>query len=259
MEIIFMGTGTSQGVPMIAHDPEKLDLQNPKNWRSRSSIHVVMDGCHIQVDAAQEFRLQCIQNNIQQIDYFVLTHGHADHILGMDDLRRFCDLLGGKSIPIYSSEIGLKRVREIFPYAIREKPEFRGYPAFQLIEIPPILELDCGRIYTTLIPHGRMQVLGLLFEERSSGKRIAYYTDCKTVGVKQRELARGADIVVLDALRPNSHPTHMSIEEALETALDIAAPQTYFTHMTFMIDHATYNIQFPQGISLAYDGLRVTL
>ena len=125
MEIIFMGTGTSQGVPMIAHDPEKLDLQNPKNWRSRSSIHVVMDGCHIQVDAAQEFRLQCIQNNIQQIDYFVLTHGQADHILGMDDLRRFCDLLGGKSIPIYSSEIGLKRVREIFPYAIREKPEFR--------------------------------------------------------------------------------------------------------------------------------------
>ena len=96
MEIIFMGTGTSQGVPMIAHDPEKLDLQNPKNWRSRSSIHVVMDGCHIQVDAAQEFRLQCIQNNIQQIDYFVLTHGHADHILGMDDLRRFCD---GENMP----------------------------------------------------------------------------------------------------------------------------------------------------------------
>lgn len=259
MEIIFMGTGTSQGVPMIAHDHDGIDLENPKNWRSRSSIHVIMDGCHIQVDAAQEFRLQCIKNNIRQIDNFILTHSHADHILGMDDLRRFCDLLGGNSMPIYSTELGLSRVREIFPYAIRDKPEFRGYPAFQLKEIPTLLELDAGRIYTTLLPHGRMQVLGLVFEERSSGKKIAYYTDCKEVGPEQRELARSADIVILDALRPNPHPTHMSIEEALETALDIGAPQTYFTHMTFMVDHETYNRQFPQGVSLAYDGLRISL
>jgi phosphoribosyl 1,2-cyclic phosphate phosphodiesterase len=104
-----------------------------------------------------------------------------------------------------------------------------------------------------------MQVLGLVFEERSSGKKIAYYTDCKEVGPEQRELARSADIVILDALRPNPHPTHMSIEEALETALDIGAPQTYFTHMTFMVDHETYSRQLPQGVSLAYDGLRISL
>ncbi len=254
-----MGTGTSQGVPMIAHDHDGIDLDNPKNWRSRSSIHVIMDGCHIQIDAAQEFRMQCIKNNIREINLFILTHSHADHILGMDDLRRFCDLLGGNSIPVYSTSMGLERVREIYPYAIRSKPEFRGYPAFNLMEMPSVLELDAGRVYSTSLPHGRMEVLGLLFEERSSGKKVAYYTDCKEVGVEQRNLARGADVVILDALRPDPHPTHMSIDEALETAQDIGAPHTYFTHMTFMVDHETYNSKFPDKISLAYDGLRIAL
>lgn len=100
MEITFLGTGTSQGVPMIAHSNEGCDLANPKNWRTRCSIHVVMDGYHYQVDASPEFRLQCLRNQIEQIDYFILTHRHSDHIMGMDDLRRFCDLRDFSSLPV---------------------------------------------------------------------------------------------------------------------------------------------------------------
>ena len=122
MEILFLGTGTSQGVPMIAHPKGGCDLNNPLNWRTRTSIHVEMGGHHIQVDAAPEFRMQCIQNEVTQIDTFILTHSHADHILGMDDLRRFCDLNGGTALPVYSSAEGLQRIREIFPYAILDKP-----------------------------------------------------------------------------------------------------------------------------------------
>ena len=139
MELIFLGTGTSQGVPMIAHPDGGCDLSNPKNWRTRSSIHVEMGGHHIQVDAAPEFRMQCIQNQIDRVDTFILTHSHADHIMGMDDLRRFCDLKGGVALPVYSSEDGVRRIREIFPYAIMERPRVSGYPAFKLESMPATL------------------------------------------------------------------------------------------------------------------------
>ena len=260
MEITFLGTGTSQGVPMIAHDPgDTCDLADKRNWRTRTSAHVRMGGQSIQVDAAPEFRLQCIANSIENIDLFLLTHGHADHIMGMDDLRRFIDLRGGKALPVYSTAEGLERVAAIFPYAIRPKPEFKGYPAFSLHAMPEVLELPSGTVQFTLLPHGRMQVMGLVFTEKESGKRLAYYTDCKHLTPKARELATGADLVVLDALRPMPHPTHMTLHEAIETAHELGAGQTYFTHMTFMIDHERDSRKLPSGMAFAYDGLTVKL
>jgi len=118
MELIFMGTGTSQGVPMIAYDKHQCDLSDPRNHRTRTSAHVVMDGHHIQIDAGPEFRMQCLANDIRQIDTFILTHGHADHLLGMDDLRRFCDQRGGDALDVYTSEEGEERVRAVYPYAV---------------------------------------------------------------------------------------------------------------------------------------------
>ena len=132
MELIFLGTGTSQGVPMIACDCAVCTSADPRNKRTRASIHVVMDGLHIQVDAAQEFRLQCLRENIRQLDLFILTHGHTDHITGMDDLRRFCDLLGGLGLTVYSTDEGISRVIAMYPYAIMERPVVKGYPAFNL-------------------------------------------------------------------------------------------------------------------------------
>jgi len=259
MELIFFGTGTSQGVPMIACDCVVCRSTDPRNRRTRASVHVVMDELHIQVDAAPEFRLQCLRENIRQLDLFILTHGHTDHITGMDDLRRFCDLLGGEGLAVYSTDEGISRVLAIYPYAIMERSVVKGYPAFKLKELPPVLELPQGTIQSTLLPHGGINTLGLVFTERSSGKKFVYYTDCKRVPREAVALARGADLVVLDGLRPLPHPSHMSIPEAVAVAQEIAAPRTFLTHLTHLSDHALLAAELPAGIEPAYDGLRVKL
>jgi phosphoribosyl 1,2-cyclic phosphate phosphodiesterase len=261
MEVIFLGTGTSLGVPPPAHDCPGLDLSNPKNHRDRTCIHVVMDGLHIQVDAGPEFRLQCIREKIPAVDLFILTHGHADHILGMDDLRHYCDLRDGDAIPVYSTENGIERVKQIYPYAIRESSAGTGYTAFSTRLMPPVLTLESGSsIASTPLPHGRFQTLGLVFNERSTGARFAYFTDCKEVTPAARKLAAGADAVVLDGLRPREHPTHMNVAEAVAAAKRIRAKRSLLTHMTYEVDHDTQSaLLAPQGVELAYDGLRLAL
>jgi phosphoribosyl 1,2-cyclic phosphate phosphodiesterase len=259
MEVIFLGTGTSQGVPLIACDCAVCTSKDPRNQRTRASIHVVMDGLHVQVDAAPELRLQCIRENIRQMDFFILTHGHADHVTGMDDLRRYCDLLGGSALTVYTTEEGMGRVLAMYPYAMAERPIAKGYAAFKLVAMPDCLDLPQGTIESTLLPHGGLNTLGLVFTERSSGRKFAYFTDCKLVPPAAVELARGADAVVLDGLRPLPHPTHMSIAEAVATAREISASATWITHLTHLNDHAELAASLPPGVAPAYDGLRLQL
>lgn len=259
MKAVFLGTGTSQGVPMIAQPKEGCDLSNPKNWRTRCSIHIEMGGHHIQVDAGPEFRIQCIQNEILSVDTFILTHAHADHVMGMDDLRRFCDLNGGSAMPIYSTEEGLERVASIFPYAICDKPVSVGYPAFSLRQMPERLEIPGGVVESTLLPHGEIEVLGLVFTEKDTGQQLAYYTDCKRLTEEAYRLADSVDVLIIDGLRPKPHPTHMNIDEAIACAQKVNAPQTYLTHMTYGVDYEATEAALPENISLAYDGLALNL
>ena len=259
MEVIFLGTGTSQGVPMIACECAVCGSDDPRNRRTRASIHVVMDGLHVQVDAPPEFRIQCLREKIRRLDLFILTHGHADHVTGMDDLRRFCDLIGGNALTVYSTEEGRGRVLAMYPYAMAERPIAKGYAAFKLVAMPSLLELPQGTIQSTLLPHGGVNTLGLVFTERSSGKRFVYYTDCKCVPSAAVAFARGADALVLDGLRPEPHPSHLSIGEACAVAQEIGAAQTWLTHMTHHTDHGPAEAALPHGIRFAYDGLRLTL
>jgi phosphoribosyl 1,2-cyclic phosphate phosphodiesterase len=259
MEVIFLGTGTSQGVPMIACRCPVCTSTDPRNRRTRTSVHVVMDELHIQVDAAPEFRLQCLREDIDKLDLFILTHGHADHIAGMDDLRRFCDLLGGEALTIYSTAEGMARVAAVLPYAMVERPIVRGYPAFKTVKMPDKLEFPQGTIRSILLPHGDIPTLGLVFTERSSGKKFVYYTDCKEVPPEAAAMARGADGLVLDGLRPTPHPSHLSIPEAVAVAKEIGAPKTWLIHLTHQTDHALGEASLPEGIFLAYDGLRITV
>ena len=259
MEVVFLGTGTSQGVPMIACDCAVCTSPDPRNKRTRASIHVVMDGLHVQVDAAPEFRLQCVRENIRQLDVFILTHGHADHIAGMDDLRRFCDLHGGTALTVHTTDEGASRVLAMFPYAMAERPIAKGYAAFKLEILSSALEFPQGRIESTLLPHGGVSTLGLVFTERSSGKRFAYYTDCKRVPREAVELARRADALVLDGLRPGPHPSHMSIPEAVAAAHEIAAHRTWLTHLTHLSEHTATEQSLPPEVRLAYDGLRLSV
>ncbi len=259
MEISFLGTGTSHGVPMIGCDCAVCRSSDPRNHRNRCCIHVVMNGVSIQVDAGPEFRLQCIENGVTDIDLFILTHSHADHLMGMDDLRRFCDRRRGEAMPVYSTLEALEAVGRAFPYAILDRAAMRGYPAFALREMPGVLEGPFGRIATTLLPHGSIEVLGLIFEEAGSGRKFVYYTDCAAVSPGQRDLARGADLLVLDGLRQEPHPTHMTIAQATDVALDIGASRTYLTHLTHTVDHAEVEKTLPDPVRLAYDGLHLRL
>lgn len=253
-----MGTGTSQGVPVIGYDSSGIDLSNPKNWRTRSSIHVYAAGKEIQVDAAPEFRLQCLKNSISRADAFILTHGHADHIAGMDDLRRFCDKAEGNAIDVYSNEYGLSRVRAMFPYALGEKPTERGYPCFRLKEMPDILDMGGGlKISSTELPHGSIKTLGLVFE--CGGKHFAYYTDCKSLTPRAEELAAGADILAVDCLRLKPHPSHMTLDEALAVVEKLSPKLAFFTHTTSHIDYSKIERSLPKNCHIAYDGLTVEI
>jgi len=232
---------------------------DPRNRRTRTSIHVVMDGLHIQVDAAPEFRLQCVKEGVDRLDLFILTHGHSDHIAGMDDLRRFCDLRGGDGLTVHTTQEGMDRVGAIYPYAIMDRPVVRGYPAFRLAAMPAAMDLPQGTIQSTLLPHGDAQTLGLVFTERSSGKKFAYYTDCKLLTDEAVALARGCDAAILDGLRPKPHPSHMSIDEAIEAGRALGVGRVWLTHLTHLTDHAEQESRLPEGFKLAYDGLKVRI
>ncbi len=258
MKLTFLGTGTSQGVPVIAGKHDGLDLDNPKNWRTRSSIHIEADGKHIQVDAAPEFRLQCLKNKIDWIDAFILTHGHSDHIVGMDDLRRFCDRMPQNIMPVYSNAYGLERVAAIFPYAMGEKPTQAGYPCFRCSLMPEELRItENFSVKSASLPHGNVETLGLVFE--CSGKRIAYYTDCHAVEGRAAQLAQSADILILDFLRRREHPAHLSTRAALEIARGLEPKRVFFTHTTGEIDYETWRKSLPDNYEVAYDGLSVTI
>lgn len=257
MEIVFLGTGTSQGVPLLVNNDPGLDLSHPRNWRTRSSIHVKLGGKSIQIDAAPEFRLQCLREKITWIDFFILTHGHSDHILGMDDLRVFCGLLGGK-LPVYASEEdGLPRIHAVFPYAINPDIVYKGYPLFDCKPMPSVIEWAGGRVFSTRLPHGRIQTIGLVFEDTITGQRVAYYSDCHVIPDEAMHLASNVDILIIDGLRHKPHPTHMTIKEAIAVSQAIKAKTTYLTHLGAVIDYETESRVLPEGVFLAYDGLRV--
>lgn len=261
MEITVLGCGTSQGVPLVAHSNPGWDRGEPRNWRTRSSIHVVIEGHHVQVDCGPDFRSQCLNCGLTEVDTVILTHGHADHVLGMDDLRQFCTNRSGASIPLYSTDEGLARVQAIFPYAIG-KPASSGYVALDPRLMPTELVLPGGGIVrSTLLPHG-VDVLGLVFEEPSTGARLAYFTDCKRVPAAARALAQGVDVAIIDGLRPEWHPTHLTVDEACDVAQAIGARQSYLTHMTYQVDYATYSRKLASThprVALAHDGLKLRL
>ena len=159
MEVIIMGTSSSPGSPMIASENEWLDLDDKRNWRTRSAIHVVMDGIHIQVDTGPEFRMQCLWNRIEALDLIIITHEHSDHTSGLDDIRRYCTMRG-EAIPLYSTERGLKRVKDVYYYGVGAKPKRTGYMAVMPQSMPAVLETAGGTIASVLLPHGKTEVLG---------------------------------------------------------------------------------------------------
>jgi len=219
----------------------------------RPSVYVEGDDYHLLVDATPDFRAQALRANIRRVDAVLMTHTHADHVLGLDELRVYC-VLTGKKMPVYGSAHSIETIRRLFPYACTDKPEWPGLPSFELHTVRPNEPVEVSGATVRPLPllHGRMTVFGFLF-----GQDFAYVTDCKVVPAEVIEAIRGVPVLVLDALRYREHPAHLSIEEASAVAQQVGAKLTLFTHLCHEADHKTVEQGLPPRIRVAYDEMQI--
>ncbi len=253
----FLGTGWSHGVPMLGCECAVCQEQHPRNVRSRPSILLEWDGFVAVVDTGPDFRQQALRENLAQLDAVLITHQHADHVMGMDDIRRFT-WSRSEALPIYSDAQTLQRLRVLYPYVSENLQPGKAVPKISFKEWSHPQQVGPFRISPLRVPHGDLICHGLLIET-PAGKQLGYVPDTSGLPQAAEQALRGIDIMILNALRIDPHPSHLSLEQSLELLSILQATRSYLTHMGCPLDYLTLNPSLPTGVEMAYDGLALPL
>ncbi len=253
IELTFLGTGTSNGIPVIGCPCDVCHSADPRDRRSRTSA-VVRDRSVNRtylIDTATELRTQALAVGLDRVDAVLMTHAHADHTGGFDDLRRFNEIQAAH-IPVYANSGTAQTLRERYAYTFVDTFSFYGgKPDLMLHEVDGPFDLFGCEVVPIPVFHGRLPILGYRFG------RLAYVTDAKQIPDSSLDLLRGLDVLVLNALRERPHPTHLSLPEAVAVVEELRPRTAYLVHLSHELSHAAAESLLPNGIHIAYDGLTV--
>jgi phosphoribosyl 1,2-cyclic phosphate phosphodiesterase len=252
---VILGSGTSNGVPALGMEYPAGFFDDPRNRRNRACLALKGPTGNLIVDCPPELRLMAHAAAIHDIEAVLITHSHADHVMGMDDLRSIC-MKTGQAVPVYTLPRYAEDIRRIFSYAFAEFPKGVFVPRFDLIDLPETpstFEVGGMTVRTFLVEHGRIPVIGVRVND------FAYITDVSRIPDEAMAELQGLDTFVVDAVRYQPHPNHFHFELALETAARIGARRTILTHLSGDYDHPKTSRELPEGVELAYDGLTVAI
>jgi len=258
MKLTFLGTGTSFGVPVVGCDCETCTSEDPRDRRTRHGALLELEGGRLLVDAPPELRLQLVRAGVRTVDALWVTHTHADHVHGIDDLRVF-SARTGRPLPAYVPIDAVADLQARFSYIFDPAvlpPEGTTKPELQLhpLHADQPVEILGERFLPLAVPHGAISVYGFRVG------RLGYITDAKMLPPGVLEALEGVDVLVLNALwYGNPHPTHFNVEEAVAAAAEVGAPRTYLVHMTHRLLHADLLRRLPPGVEPAYDGLSLEI
>ena len=253
LKVTFLGTGTSQGVPIIGSRHPVCLSQNPKDKRLRVSVLLELEELTVIIDCGPDFRQQMLSNYVERLDAILFTHEHSDHTVGLDDIRPFFFKQG--DIPVYAHQRVMSSLRKRFDYIFASENKYPGAPSVveHIIDNRPF-EIANLKIIPVNAMHNRVQVFGFRVEN------FAYLTDVKIIEKKEAEKLKGVDVLVINALRKKPHPSHFNLEEALKFIEEIKPERAYLTHISHLLGfHDEVQAELPKNVFLAYDNLKLDI